>query len=204
MKKKLNGYLTAGLIITGLLLIMTLIGAFYTPYDPAAMSAKEKFNAPSLIHFFGTDNFGRDIFSRVLKGSGTTIFIALSTVAIGAAAGTAVGAVTGYFGGFIDEVLMRLNDALTAFPSILLALVMISILGPGSRFNVILALGKVELAFLGEPTQGTVHLVHFELRNLAQLLQRESLLRIVQGVPHEASPGTNVFYVDHKNNELNL
>jgi ABC-type dipeptide/oligopeptide/nickel transport system permease subunit len=69
------------------------------------MSAKEKFNAPSLIHFFGTDNFGRDIFSRVLKGSGTTIFIALSTVAIGAAAGTAVGAVTGYFGGFIDEVL---------------------------------------------------------------------------------------------------
>ena len=143
MRKKMNGYLKAGLILTGLLLLMTLIGAFYTPFDPTAMSAGEKFNAPSLAHLFGTDNFGRDIFSRVLKGSGTTIFIALSTVLIGGVAGTAVGAVTGYFGGFIDEVLMRLNDALTAFPSILLALVMISILGPGSRLNVILALGIV-------------------------------------------------------------
>ena len=143
MKKKLNGYLMAGLIITGVLLLMTLIGAFYTPYDPTVMSAREKFNAPSFAHLFGTDNFGRDIFSRVLKGSGTTVFIALSTVVIGAVVGTAVGAVTGYFGGFIDEVLMRMNDALTAFPSILLALVVISILGPGSRFNLILALGIV-------------------------------------------------------------
>ena len=143
MKKKMNGYLMAGLIIMGVLLLMTLIGAFYTPYDPTVMSAREKFNAPSFAHLFGTDNFGRDIFSRVLKGSGTTVFIALSTVVIGAVIGTAVGAVTGYFGGFIDEVLMRMNDALTAFPSILLALVVISILGPGSRFNLILALGIV-------------------------------------------------------------
>ena len=133
----------AGLIIMGVLLLMTLIGAFYTPYDPTVMSAREKFNAPSFAHLFGPDNFGRDIFSRVLKGSGTTVFIALSTVVIGAVIGTAVGAVTGYFGGFIDEVLMRMNDALTAFPSILLALVVISILGPGSRFNLILALGIV-------------------------------------------------------------
>lgn len=140
--KRLNGYLIVGLIITVLVLLITLIGAFHTPYDPTAMSAAEKFQSPSLRHLFGTDNFGRDIFSRVLKGTGTTLTIALATIAIGAVTGTVVGAVTGYFGGMVDDALMRLNDALTAFPSILLALVVISFVGPG-KYNVVLALGIV-------------------------------------------------------------
>ena len=143
MKKKVNGFLLVGILLTALLLLMTLVGCFHTPYDPTAMSPTEKFQAPSLAHLFGTDNFGRDIFSRVLKGTGTTLTIALATVAIGAAAGTLVGAVTGYFGGFVDDALMRFNDALTAFPSILLALLVISLLGPGNKYNVILALGLV-------------------------------------------------------------
>ena len=143
MKKKINGYLLAGVIITGVLLLAALVGTFYTPCDPNAMSLTDKFQAPSWAHLFGTDNFGRDIFSRVVKGSGTTLAIALSTVAIGAVIGTLIGAVTGYFGGMVDEVLMRLNDALTAFPSILLALLVISIVGPGNKYNVVLALGIV-------------------------------------------------------------
>ena len=141
--KKMNGYLRAGLVLTGVLAALVLLGAFWTPYDPQAMSVGPKLAAPSLQHLMGTDKFGRDIFSRVLQGAGTTAVIALSTVAIGAVCGTAVGALTGYFGGLADEVLMRLNDALTAFPSILLALVVISILGPGKKRNVILALGLV-------------------------------------------------------------
>ena len=141
-QKKHNGYLTAGLFITAAMLLMILIGAFYTPYDPTAMNAAEKMQPPSPAHPFGTDNFGRDILSRVLKGAGTTLTIALCTVAIGAVCGTAVGAVTGYFGGVADEGLMRLNDALTAFPSILLALLIISLTGPG-KYNVVLALGLV-------------------------------------------------------------
>ena len=143
MKRKRNGYLLSGLVLTGLLLLVILVGAFYTPYSPTAMQAAEKFQAPSLRHLFGTDNFGRDIFSRVLKGAGTTLSIALLTVAIGAVCGTLVGAVTGTFGGLLDEALMRLNDALTAFPSILLALLIISLVGPGSKVNVVLALGIV-------------------------------------------------------------
>ena len=142
-KRKINGYLLAGMILTGLLLLLTLIGTFYTPYSPTAMNAAEKFQSPSLRHVFGTDNFGRDIFSRVLKGTGTTLSIALLTVAIGAVFGTLVGAITGSFGGLVDEALMRLNDAVTAFPSILLALLIISLLGPGSKYNVVLALGIV-------------------------------------------------------------
>lgn len=141
--KRRNGYLTAGLVLTGFLAALILLGFFWTPYDPSAMAAGTKFEAPSLHHLMGTDSFGRDIFSRVLQGAGTTLVIALSTVAIGAVCGTAVGALTGYFGGVIDEVLMRFNDAMTAFPSILLALVVLSLLGPGEKYHVILALGLV-------------------------------------------------------------
>ena len=141
-KKSVNSYLLAGLILTGALFLLTLVGAFWTPYSPTAMEFG-KFQPPSFDHPFGTDNFGRDIFSRVLKGSGTTMTIALATVAIGAVIGTLAGAVTGYFDGVVDDVLMRVNDTLTAFPSILLALLVISLVGPGNKYNVVLALGVV-------------------------------------------------------------
>lgn len=140
LNEKKNHYLRAGLILTGLMTALALVGCVWTPYSPTAMSGSEKFLAPCLRHLFGTDNFGRDIFSRVLAGAGTTFFISAATVVIGAAVGTLVGAFTGYFGGWLDEALMRINDAVTAFPSILLALVFISLLGFG-KYNVILALG---------------------------------------------------------------
>lgn len=140
--KKGNGYLTAGCVITAVLFAMILLSAFWTPYDPSAMSGAEKLLPPSLAHWMGTDNFGRDIFSRVMKGAGTTLVIALCTVAIGGGCGLIAGSLTGYFGGRVDAVLMRFNDAMTAFPSILLGLVFVSVLGPGT-YNVILALGIV-------------------------------------------------------------
>ena len=140
-KRKWNGYLIAGAIITTIIVVWILVGRFYTPYPPTKMSSA-KLQGPSLAHLFGTDKFGRDIFSRVMQGSGTTLMIAALTILIGAGIGTIVGSITGYFGGIADEVLMRFNDALTAFPSILLALVIISILGSG-KHNVIIALGIV-------------------------------------------------------------
>ena len=129
-----------GLTIAAIMAVLALVGYGWTPYDPSAIVGSEKFLAPSLRHLFGTDNFGRDIFSRVMVGVGTTFFISLCTVCIGGIVGTLIGAFTGYFGGVVDEVLMRINDALTAFPSILLALVFIAMLGFG-KYNVILALG---------------------------------------------------------------
>lgn len=138
-----NGFLTAGLLLTGVLAALILLSFFWTPYDPNAMAAGPKFASPSPAHWMGTDNFGRDIFSRVLKGAGATVSIALATLAVGALCGCLTGALTGYFGGPADEILMRLNDALTAFPSVLLALVVISILEPGKKINVIIALGLV-------------------------------------------------------------
>lgn len=140
IKREKNYNLIIGGIITAFMVALIIIGFFWTPYSPTAMDAAAKNAAPSLKHILGADNFGRDIFSRVLDGAGTTLLIAACTVAIGALFGTIIGALTGYFGGWLDEIVMRINDVLTTFPSILLALVFISLLGTG-KYNVIISLG---------------------------------------------------------------
>ena len=139
MKKHFNHKFITGCCIAGIVLLLIIIGYFWTPYAPEAMDKLAKFEGPSFAHLLGTDNFGRDIFSRVLTGAGTTLYIAAATVIIGLVLGTLVGAFTGFFGGWVDEVLMRCNDVITAFPSILIALVLISLFGSGKQ-NMILAL----------------------------------------------------------------
>ena len=138
--KKLNYNLIIGMIITVIVVLMAVIGFFWTPYGPTDMDFMLKNAGPSLLHPFGCDNFGRDILSRIMNGMGTTCFVALSTVGIGVVFGTIIGSITGFFGGWIDEVVMRISDAISAFPSVLTALIFISVLGPG-KMNVILALG---------------------------------------------------------------
>lgn len=124
-------YLVAGGIITGLILLMIIVGFFWMPYEPTKMNAAEKLQGASLRHLMGTDNMGRDIFSRVMYGSRVTLMIAIGTIIIGAGVGTIIGAITGYYGGMLDEITMRVIDALFAFPSILLALVIVSVYGIG-------------------------------------------------------------------------
>ena len=132
----------AGLIITAIMFALAILGAFWTPYSYTALSY-DRLQGPSAEHILGTDNFGRDILSRIMKGLGTTMTVALLTVAIGAFFGTLIGAVTGYYGGWTDRVLMRFNDAVTAFPTFLLALLIVSIVGPGSGYSVVIALSLV-------------------------------------------------------------
>lgn len=139
-KKKINGYLLTGGILSALLTAVIVTGFFWTPYSTTAMNAKEKMQPPSLAHFFGTDNFGRDVFSRVMQGAGTSFLIAILVVLIGCSAGILIGSLCGYFGGTADLILMRICDTITAFPAILLALVIISIAGSNVS-NIILALG---------------------------------------------------------------
>ena len=139
MSKRRNINLIIGCAITLFMVALIVMGFFWTPYEPTAMDGSARSAAPSAQHILGTDNFGRDLFSRVLEGAGTTFIIALSTVAIGLVAGIIIGAFTGYFGGWLDEVLMRVADVITAFPSILMAMVLISLLGPG-KYNIIIAL----------------------------------------------------------------
>ena len=138
-KIKWNNY-RIGLILTAVMTFVILLGIFWTPYDPEAMQGSLKLQGPSAAHWFGTDQFGRDVLSRVVRGAGSTLLIGVGTTLIGGIGGMILGAVTGYFGGWMDEILMRVNDAAAAFPSVLLALVMISLWGSGT-YKVMLALG---------------------------------------------------------------
>lgn len=140
MKRTKDINFILGCIMVGIVIVILLIGVFYTPYDPNQMDGAAKTQAPDVKHLLGTDNFGRDILSRVMEGGKITFFVAVFTVLIGGGAGILIGAVTGYYGGAVDEILMRFNDALASFPSILLALVIVSIMDLGGA-NLILALG---------------------------------------------------------------
>ena len=130
MKIKKAGFnLNAGFALALFICGFTLAGVFFLPYDYNAMDSGNRFSPPGPRHFFGTDNFGRDVLSRVMAGSKYTLLTALATVLGSAAAGSALGMISGYAGGFRDEICMRLADTLSSFPGILLALVMISLLG---------------------------------------------------------------------------
>lgn len=137
-KKDVN--LIIGTFLALFVVVPALVSFFYTPYDPDAMNVALKNAEPSVKHLFGCDHFGRDILSRVMEGARTTVIIAVITLFIGAAIGILVGAFTGYFGGIADEILMRINDAAASFPSILLALVFVSMTGTG-KYNIVIALG---------------------------------------------------------------
>lgn len=140
MKRYRSFNFIAGGIFLGLTVLLVLWGLIRTPYDPTEVHAAIKNAPPSLRHLFGTDQFGRDVLSRVMVGARTSFFIGAATIGIGGFFGIIIGALCGYFGGLFDMVVMRLNDSLLAFPSILLALVLVCIFGTGEK-NVILALG---------------------------------------------------------------
>ncbi|MDR2096228.1 MAG: ABC transporter permease [Treponema sp.] len=131
--------LVCGAMLAVLIAGMALVSHFWTPYDYSKIVSAERFLPPQGAHLMGTDNFGRDIFSRIMAGCKYTILAALSTVVLSAAAGSSLGLISGYAGGIADEIIMRLMDALSSFPGILLALVMISLMGTGA-FSLVCAL----------------------------------------------------------------
>ena len=138
--KKRSWYLTLGGILTACMLAFTVTGLFWTPYVPSAMDKAARGIGPTPAHPFGCDSMGRDVLSRTLEGAGSTLTIALAVLAVGAVCGLVIGALCGYYGGMADALVMRLCDAVAAFPSVLLALVVLALTGPG-KYNVIGALG---------------------------------------------------------------
>ena len=126
-KRKSNFELKAGAALALLITGITLAGFFYLPYDYNAMDSGRRFTPPGIKHLLGADNFGRDVFSRVMAGAKYTLLTAIVTVAGSAAIGSALGLISGFAGGICDELIMRLVDALSTLPGILLALVMVSL-----------------------------------------------------------------------------
>lgn len=139
-KKQINKNLVVGSLLISFLLLLLVVSFFYLPYPPNQMDSVNTLAMPSREHLLGTDNFGRDILSRIMKGSWMAFGIGFGAVMIGMVIGVLLGAIAGYFGGWIDEIVMRFMDAKMAFPGVILALVLITVFGNGIG-NMILALG---------------------------------------------------------------
>ncbi len=130
----------AGLMVLAVVLLLTAVGPVIAPYNPVRVRVAERLRPPSAEHWLGTDQFGRDIFSRILAGARPTFLAAFVAIGVAGGCGTVLGAIAGYAGGRADNVIMRAVEIMLAFPGILLALVVISILGTG-LVNVMIAVG---------------------------------------------------------------
>lgn len=131
-----------GLTLVCLAGLLALLGPVIVPYDYAAFNLTEVLQPPSLRHLLGTDQFGRDVFTRVVLGSRTTLVMSMGGVGLGLLLGTIVGMVAGYAGGSVNELSMRAMDVMMAFPPLLLAMVILTVLGPSLQ-NTILSIGLV-------------------------------------------------------------
>ncbi|HBH29857.1 MAG TPA: D,D-dipeptide ABC transporter permease [Desulfofustis sp.] len=134
-----NRLAVVGLLIIVVLVLTALCAPLIAPYDPVAANLKERLQPISAAHWFGTDELGRDIFSRIVWGSRLTLYVILLVAVIAAPVGIVVGTAAGYFGGIIDTVLMRITDIFLAFPKLILALAFVAALGPGIE-NAIIAI----------------------------------------------------------------
>lgn len=141
--------------LTMFLVTVTVLAPIIAPIPYDAIDPANGLSPPSWSHLMGTDQAGRDVFSRVLYGAQTSLFIALITVALGLITGVTIGAVAGYFGGWIDEVLMRIVEVFMAIPGIVLALAIVSILGP-SLPAIVLALSIRRITQFARVTRGSV------------------------------------------------
>ncbi len=132
-KLKRNLQIWVGLAILGSMLILTILSPWVTRYDPNAQvdPALSRYQGPSWKHWFGTDRFGRDVFSRVLFGGRISLVIAVSVVVLSVLIGVCYGAVAGYFGGLVDQILMRLVDLFLSFPIIFLVVTCMALFGSG-------------------------------------------------------------------------
>jgi ABC-type dipeptide/oligopeptide/nickel transport system permease subunit len=170
----------AGLILITIYLIAALVGAFsLTPYPPNEQHVQDLMQGPSAQYLMGTDMFGRDVFSRVVRGATNSLKVGLLSVAISSLIGIALGSVAGYIGGQFDNVVMRVMDIFFAFPAILLALVIVAALGPGMR-NTILAISVVYMPIFARVARGptlTVKAKEYVLAARSIGTRRSAILR---------------------------
>lgn len=145
----------AGLLLLVIVLFVTIAGPSLVPYKPLKTDPENRLLPPSAIHLMGTDAFGRDILSRVVHGARLDLFIAFSVVGIALGTGVLVGMFSGFYGGRVDDIIMRITDVILAFPSFILALAITAILG--NRIpNVIIAIAIAYIPYFVRLTRGEV------------------------------------------------
>jgi peptide/nickel transport system permease protein len=143
-----------GFAVTAVFILAALLSLIWTPYDATALAVSDKLKAPSGVHWFGTDHFGRDIFSMIMVGARTSIAVAFVAVGIGIAAGVPLGLwAAAKQGSLVDEIIMRANDLVFAFPALLIAILITAVFGP-SAINAIIAIGIFNIPVFARLARG--------------------------------------------------
>ncbi len=173
-----NRAATLGLVILLAICLTAAFAPWVAPYDPIQIKLSMKLKPPSFEHLMGTDHFGRDVFSRMLWGGRTSLSVGLLVVGFAFTLGVPLGLASGYFGGKVDNALMRLVDAFLTFPPLLLAVALVGLLGPDIK-NVMLALGLVQAPILARMVRGSTLAVREEVYVTAARALGASPLRIV-------------------------
>lgn len=183
-----NKLALTGSIIILIIVLFTLIGPFLTSQDPYELNAKERLLAPSSEYLFGTDNYGRDLFSRVVHGAKVSVGVGFAVALITSLAGMVIGLYAAYFRS-LDNLLMRLCDGLMAFPAILLAIAIMAALGPRVE-NVIIALGIVFTPYVARTVRSSALVVKEQTYIEALKSQGASATRIIWSniAPNVISP----------------
>lgn len=146
--------LILGCALAGLALLAAVVSSFWTPHDVTRLDIAQKLMPPSGVHWFGTDQLGRDILSMAMLGAQTSLAVALVAVAVGMAAGVPLGLLAAARrGGWVDEIVMRGNDLIFAFPSLVIAILMTAVLGP-SATNAMIAIGIFNIPVFARVTRG--------------------------------------------------
>ena len=154
MTRILSPSLVIGAALTTIFIAAALVSYVWTPFDVTKLAIADKLLPPSPGHLFGTDHFGRDIFSMIMVGARTSIAVALVAVGVGMTVGVPLGlAAAARRGGWLDELVMRVNDLVFAFPSLLLAILITAVFGPGA-VNAIIAIGIFNIPVFARLTRG--------------------------------------------------
>lgn len=179
-----------GLIVVAILVLMALLGPLLSPYDPNAIDFSNRFSAPTWSHPFGTDDFGRDTFSRVLYGARISLLVGVIAVGIAGILGTFLGLIAGYTTRrWLDEIIMRAMDILFAFPAILLAIAILAALGKGIA-NAMIAIGLVYTPIFARIARGAVLSVRNEeyVTAARALGTRNSVILLRHILPNSLAP----------------
>ncbi|GAA5344282.1 ABC transporter permease [Planifilum fimeticola] len=143
-KVKNNKLMLAGILIIALILFASLLASVLSPYDPTKIHIAERFQPPSSDHWFGTDEVGRDILTRILHGARLSLGIGAAVVVAAGLIGMILGTISGYFGGTVDQFIMRIMDMILAFPALVLAMALSAALGPNLQ-NAMIAIAIVKI-----------------------------------------------------------
>ncbi|MBU8878279.1 ABC transporter permease subunit [Bacillus sp. FJAT-29790] len=143
-KLQKNKLTLVGGILLGVIILSAILAPLLTSYNPNVIDAANKFQAPSWSHWFGTDEVGRDIFTRILFGARISLGLGILAILIAALIGLIIGTISGYFGGVIDQAIMRMMDMILAFPTLILAMALASALGPSIQ-NAMIAIAIIKI-----------------------------------------------------------